>query len=371
MKRLFKLTVALAVGFMMNHPASAQSAVPNEIRPGTADVTINFNLPENTGVKLDNPTGKVIKTSMFESPAGNLWAEDIEATPLKYDGKSFVGKVPMELANEWVNVILTDKATQFYINVLTLLSQDSPTTIDMNFSMTEPQLTIISSNPEYNKIGWQDWYTLSAIASLQSNNPASEEPMEWLPDTAYKTWNTADKEYWGRMYPDRMKYIVEFSKCGDLYDQSPAWVRNSSKWWFAAKYAMDYVAIAKAKNGLSLPEPPIEYYSFLKDIDFSEGFLSHFPLQSQKVILDKILNISAAGIKPIGETPVKEWQSGVRSALSKAFTPTDLLLDMLAAQSYINQIVEQGKPLSTKQIDNIGQGLDNDLGKIILNKNRK
>lgn len=371
MRHLFKLCLVLAMGLMISLPAFAKTGASQAIKFGTADVTINFNLPANAGVKLDNPSAKVVKSSMFENPVEDLWDKNVDGTLLKYDGKSFVGKVQLELAYEWVNIVLADEATQFNMNLLALLSQETPTVIDVNVIEAEPHLSMTSNVEQYNEFGWQDWYTLSAIASFHSNNPANEKPIEWLPESAYKTWKTAESAYWTVFYPDRLKYIIEASNCGNLYEKSPAWVKNSSKWWFAANYAMNYVLIAKERNNLTLPEPPIEFYSFLKNVNFTDEFLTHFPMQSQKRLLDGILNISAAGIKPIGDAPVKDWQSGVRSALSKAFDASDLLLDILAAQSYVNQLTEQNKPLTATQISNIKSGFNNDLSKIILSRNEK
>lgn len=369
MKQLFKQIWLIAIALVAGMPAFAETPA---IKVGEAEVTINIIIPESAGVKLDNPTGLVINSSMFESATENLWDEKAEGTLLTYDGKSIVGKVPMELNYQWFNIILKDEATEMILNLLALLSQEQANVIDINFIEAEPHISITSNLEAYTRFNWQDWYTLSAITQFMSNNAAYErEELNWPENSAYKSWETVEKAYWDKMYPDRMKYIIEFSKCGDLYVKAPAWVKNSSKWWFAAKYVMDYVEIAKMKNNLTVAEPPIEFYSFLSKIDFSNEFLMHFPLQPQKVILDKILGIKAAGIKAIGDTPVKEWQAGVREALSKAFEPTDLLLDLLAAQSYVNQIVEDNKPLTAAQIENVKQGFNNDLGKIILNRNEK
>ena len=371
MKQLFKLTWVLILGLLAALPTMAETPMKQNIKVGMADVAININIPESAGMKLENPTGLVINSSMFEKACENFWDENAEGILLTYDGKSITGKVPMELSYQWFNIILNDKATQMNMNLLVLLSQDQANVIDIDLVETEPYYKVNSNFEAYNKFNWQDWYTLAAIAQFMSNNPAYEDPLKWLPDSAYDSWKTAEKEYWGKMYTERMKYIIDFSKCSNLYVKAPAWVKNSSKWWFAAKYAMDYVAIAKMRNNLTVPEPPIEFYSFLSKIDFTDKFLTHFALQPQKVILDKILGISAADIKPIGDTPVKEWQAGVSKALSKAFIPTDLLLDMLAAQSYINQISEEHKALTAKQIENVKSGFGNDLGKIILNRNDK
>lgn len=366
MKQLFKQIWLIAIALVVGMPAFAETPA---IKVGEAEVTFTLNFPEN--FKLDNPTAKVLSMSMFESE-GDIWAENPVGTELKYDGKSFKGRVPLQLEEEWIYIRIEEKESGLNNNLLTLVSQSKPTNIEMNFSLSQPQPTVVSSNAEYSKLNWMDWYTLSSIAQFMPNNPAYErEGLNWPENSAYKSWETVEKAYWGKMYPDRMKYIIDFSKCGDLYENAPAWVKNSSKWWFAAKYVMDYVEIAKMKNNLTVAEPPIEFYSFLSKIDFSNEFLMHFPLQPQKVILDKILGIKAAGIKAIGDTPVKEWQAGVREALIKAFEPTDLLLDLLAAQSYVNQIVEDNKPLTAAQIENVKQGFNNDLGKIILNRNEK
>ena len=115
MKQLFKQIWLIAIALVVGMPAFAETPA---INVGEAEVAINIIIPESAGVKLDNPTGLVINLSMFESATEYLWDEKAEGTLLTYDGKSIVGKVPMELNYQWFNIILKDEATEMNLNLL-------------------------------------------------------------------------------------------------------------------------------------------------------------------------------------------------------------------------------------------------------------
>ncbi len=76
-------------------------------------------------------------------------------------------------------------------------------------------------------------------------------------------------------------------------------------------------------------------------------------------------------IPEIGEMDTRVWKHKTDTILQKVIErPTDLLIDMLAATSYKNQL-NRRIPLSDIQKTNIKKGFDNDLGIIILNENQK
>lgn len=88
-------------------------------------------------------------------------------------------------------------------------------------------------------------------------------------------------------------------------------------------------------------------------------------------LFNAILRYPEGGLPPIGDLSIRTWQTEIDSKLSQAMTSRpQLLLDLLAAMSYIQQI-EAGQQLSDIQISHINTDLQNDLGKLVLNRNDK
>lgn len=121
----------------------------------------------------------------------------------------------------------------------------------------------------------------------------------------------------------------------------------------------------------NMDQPPLEYYDFLNRIDYSH-LTDYFIFTSPCFLLTRILLGFPGGIEPIGETPVREWQRQTAEKLRTVIHEVpDILPRMLSAASYAIQIDGDKKPLTPTQIKNISEGYDDDLGLIILNKNRQ
>lgn len=117
--------------------------------------------------------------------------------------------------------------------------------------------------------------------------------------------------------------------------------------------------------------PPLEYYDFLNRIDFSH-LTEPYVYSSPYIILRNIIKYLPVGIEPIGETPVKEWQRQTAEKLGQVMHEVpEILLQMLSAASYQLQLDDENRLFSDTQIQNITEGYDNDLGKILLKHNQK
>lgn len=117
--------------------------------------------------------------------------------------------------------------------------------------------------------------------------------------------------------------------------------------------------------------PPLEYYDFLNRIDYSHLTDTYF-FVPPTFLLSRMLIDLPVGIEPIGETPVREWQRQTAEKLGKVIKEfPDELPRLLSAASYNMQFGFDRKPLTPTQIKNITEGYDDDLGKIILNKNEQ
>lgn len=138
------------------------------------------------------------------------------------------------------------------------------------------------------------------------------------------------------------------------------YVRRAKKW------AVDFLGV----NPDDIQQPPAEFYRFLNNIDFSPAVLEDFS-NTLRQTCTNIMKDLPVGIKPIGNSPVAEWQSDVKNRLNGIIdNPTQLLLDLLTATSYFNQIQYDRTPLTSVQMANIREFYgDSDLGKIILDRN--
>ena len=76
---------------------------------------------------------------------------------------------------------------------------------------------------------------------------------------------------------------------------------------------------------------------------------------------------SSTDCSPIGEQSVDEWQSESKIKLSKIINdPSELLLELLTATSYIMQLNDKNQLLSDRQVSNIRTRLNKNLGAIVL-----
>ncbi|MCM1142045.1 MAG: hypothetical protein NC453_26035 [Muribaculum sp.] len=128
-------------------------------------------------------------------------------------------------------------------------------------------------------------------------------------------------------------------------------------------YYLDYRNNSHIKGTL-----PKEFFRFLNNIDYSQ-LLTHNPITGPNYLMRKMLSSPDLGLSPIGETPVADWQGTARDSIGRFVDDVpQLLLDLLSATSYVEQI-NDNKPLTQKQIDNINSGYKDDLGKLVLKKN--
>lgn len=117
----------------------------------------------------------------------------------------------------------------------------------------------------------------------------------------------------------------------------------------------------------------MESHSFLNTISYDEdSFLKRLPYTGLKSFLYALLRFPEGGFAPIGEQSVLDWENIAKRKLSRAISnPSQLLLDLLSAMSYVEQIDINNIPLSEKQIENVTHGYRNGLKDIILKKNNE
>lgn len=344
MKKALYICLLLSIAIVAN-----AAERDNAIRLGEASVRFRL-----TGADTDSASVWVDTEPIFNDMMDN------ETHQLIREGDSFTGKIPLETKEAIVGLrFMTPDRT---IGTLLTLRQDVPT----DFT--------IKVDSAYNYIGYE------------STDPDAMSPMEWsqltkaflsfmsytgcvAPDSTYRSWHSVRDFELNTQWPSGLKQALdEYPLPDDVGD----WFINSLKCRFAAVDILPYVKKAERYNKLKVDEPPMEAYTYLDSIDCSPTLLKYLPLGGLKSFLYALLRFPGGGFGSIGDMPVAQWQADVRAKLRPAMSePTQLLLDLLSAMSYVEQIDINGTPLTAVQIANIQNGYSDDLGKIILAKNEK
>jgi possible thiol:disulfide interchange protein dsbE len=99
---------------------------------------------------------------------------------------------------------------------------------------------------------------------------------------------------------------------------------------------------------------PISAYAFLNDIVFDDKILYFSPGTDNFFYF--LLSDKSLKIPSIGDTPIPEWKEMLRRRLAKIpYKPNELFCDLMAFSSYYFQL-ENGKPLTAQQLQNIHTG---------------
>jgi len=131
-------------------------------------------------------------------------------------------------------------------------------------------------------------------------------------------------------------------------------------------------------NGLdatdySISEPGKSYYSFLRQMNLNDP--QYMLCYSYWGFIKSFLNIKDFNIQPIAETPIDNWVEAVSREVSEIIgINSGLFYDMLVANAYGLQLINQLVPFSDKQIGQIKQYFTDDKQPIadnLLKKNEE
>ncbi|GFI13685.1 thiol-disulfide oxidoreductase ResA [Muribaculaceae bacterium] len=323
---------------------------PN-IHLGNSNICITLNCNDS----LLSNTQVFVETSPIFS--GLMEMESHKLTP---KGNSFHGIVPTETPIEIVGFQVVNDNFQF--GSMVAVNQNNPTKVVISLDSAGSIVDYHSNSSDSLTI--YEWSTLSDIFA----NFISDMSY-YVPDSAYQSWELVRDYQLGTILPGQLnnafgnRQIPEYAK---------PWFLNSLKCRFAAIEILPYVKAAERMNGIAVDEPPMEAYTFLNEIDYSSNLLKRLPYTGLKSFIYALLRFPDGGFDKIGDMDIDEWEDNVAKKLSPALeSPTKLLLDLLAGMSYIEQIEVNNVPLSEIQIANIIEGFTNDIGLIILNKNKE
>lgn len=117
--------------------------------------------------------------------------------------------------------------------------------------------------------------------------------------------------------------------------------------------------------------PDRSYYVFLKEFALNNPQNLYTPNYAQAV--QTILRDDTLGIPRINDTPIEEWLTGVKATLESLIGfDKGLFYDVLTANAYMRQFVDEMKPLSDKQKENISNYFNNgEIAKILFRKNEE
>lgn len=244
-----------------------------------------------------------------------------------------------------------------------IIRQDSPTAFIIAVRPTGE--IDVCKYPEGTMLEWMN------IGAVGYNSEMVDPSVFYPRDRSLydKSWEAVTDNLVNTRWPEFLKQSIDTITLPNFAED---WVINTLKKRFAAASILPYVSNADKLLDKSIPAPPMEAYYFLDSINYNpDVFLKNEMNFPQAWLLNSILKYPDGGFESIGETPVAQWQEYADKKLAPAMKERPkLLLDLLSGMSYVNQI-DEGTPLTDTQIKNIQEGYTDDIGKIILARNKK
>lgn len=344
------------MAFLLN----LQSAkAENDIKLGTAKLTVRLETPGN--IPLDSVETWADVVEIF------FGSFEDKRVDLHRDGNAFSADIPLQLKKEIIGVEMACRYGRFGFPLA--VCQDHPIEVSLrvdssfvpvmeSFSLNDPQGMSVN-----------DWMTACDMAMrCRVHVPGSTEHV--VPADRYDSWKKVRDYEFNVIWPYQKSLAIDGR---EIPSPVKDWVINDIKCQFAARQIIPYVPVAERMARLSdVASPPMEAYTFLDSIDYSpDVFLTHSPYAGLKPFLYTLLRFPDGGFERIGEMPVSQWKDMTREKLRPTIAePSDLLLDLLSAMCYVEQVDILNKPLTPTQKDNIQNGYTNDLGRIILMKDQ-
>ena len=269
----------------------------------------------------------------------------------------FIGRIPTELLNEVIGITIEspDGCSGRLLQVRQGNKNIYEVKISDDFSLDW------GDDPDFEGLTAADWAKISESGQIFFSSHDIETPLE-----KYSDWKRV------REYETDTLWSRNLAATG-LSQDFPQWIKNSFRCRFASVVTLPYVQKFTDYSGIQVSEPPMESHYFLNTISYDEdSFLKRLPYTGLKSFLYALLRFPEGGFAPIGEQSVSDWESIAKRKLSRSISnPSQLLLDLLSAMSYVEQIDINNIPLSEKQIENVTHGYRNGLKDIILKKNNE
>ena len=225
---------------------------------------------------------------------------------------------------------------------------------------------------------------------LLSNSDSLFHPYEFI-DRFYQGEGGDAKKYYDmkpeEFRPHAMEIIekrLEYALAGShLSKRAASLIANDFRLFFMEWMLLDYSGSMswnyrnynpeENPDNFIPQEPERSYYSFLKEFDLNNP--QYLYNQYYLSVLETILRNETLNIPALGDTPIDQWMKEVKEIMTELVGfDKGLFYDLLAANSYAQQLNNELRPLSDKQIDNIKKyfkGRKQEIAKILLRKNEK
>ncbi len=273
----------------------------------------------------------------------------------KVEGKpgSYAGKIRTDVTSKF-GVVVVDK-NGYLLTARLALRQGKPLNLKMS-PKNDPELPI-----EYKGVDEEDIVDINDGKPFLYTSHPMYQTTPLVPGTEYPGWNALVDYQQNTLWPSMVEAA---SKSCDI----KPWVLNSMKMLFSSGWLLQHKETVKKFYKVEGEEPPVEAYTFLNEIDYSDIMLMQTPSYNMlRSFLNRFLALESFGIPAIGDTDIEEWREKAEVQLKKVIDkPTPLMLDLLSGVSYIRQLELDGKPLTEVQKRNIAAYYKDDIGKLVL-----
>jgi len=354
LKRLLIMTFTV-VSLMACTRASKDGNVQKEVKLGIADIEIicHGDVPSNLSAIIG-------VSSIFDR---SFVSKDTQLTDA--GDNRLAGQVEMETPKAIAALMLLDETNRYAVGYVEL-SQDKPLTIDVTFEDGKVTKSVKSNtdglnvNPLMISEDDQDMMLSDAAYIIASPGQWSGEGKPEITADDFADSKTALEKL-----EALRKYIINEALRGrEIPATFDGWFLTHLNNMIYGDYYLGY----RDSFNTDGKELPIEFFRFLNDIDFSQ-LLTHDVVTGPNYMMRQMLSSPDLALLPIAEMPVADWQAKTKESLGRVMNDVpQLLLDMLSATSFVEQI-NNNRPLSDTQIENVKAGYKDDLGKLVLKLN--
>lgn len=331
----------------------------NEIKQGVAEVIIKVN-DQSESMSAKDIVGEVYWKPLLDYN----YVDTVNLIPEPVIITNGTGLVPMEtLYQDALSMVIRTTNGQDICHLNIGLSQNAPQIITLNFNADGKFLNVdVEGGTGRNDISGQYGRIFESYGSSSIGTKGIWEDSEQFLD-----WQL-EKEL-----PENISAV----KAAEISDVERCWITRALERDYcltrivpyqerALTFGVDFANVDSSK----IIAPKSSFYRFLNKLDYSTDMLNDFPIGLRRE-MNTILRVLLPSIQSIGEMPVEEWEKMATKELKGIIdNPTPLLLNLLVATSYLQQIQVQNLPLTDAQIANIKSAFVNDdLGKIILSRN--
>lgn len=256
-----------------------------------------------------------------------------------------------------------------YNSLLFKVRSGDVTNLDITYS-TNFDIKDVQTNPKMNKYEMmQSLPIVNKMLNIYGSEPDPQVPLnDTSPEGFLKHIKTTVN---GKLKAIDNDSLMSAEWKGHMTKDFRIWYYSAGTFNYEKSIRMAY---RNSKDSAAVPritKIDKSYFSYFKDLDLNSpqylvcGSFSDF---QKRVLGNEIL-----AIPKIAETDIPTWMTGVKAILADLIGFRDgQYYDILAANAYGKQLIEDAQPLSDKQKKNIAAyWKEDEIAKILLRKNQK